>query len=88
MRESVKRFAEGMEEVLKENEWKDHWSSFGLSYLWGRLNEEVGELESSIPPRDDLLAPEALDVIIKECHDVANFAHMIADNAKRLKGEE
>ena len=85
MRKSVKWFAEGMEEVLKENDWKDHWSSFGLNYLYGRLNEEVGELESSIPPSEDLLTPRALDVIIKECHDVANFAHMIADNARRLK---
>jgi len=87
MRKEVKWFAEQMEKILKENDGKDHWSSYSLGHLFGLLNEEVGELESSIPSNDGLLTPRALDEIIKECGDVSNFSMMIADNAKRLKAK-
>lgn len=90
MRKSVKQFAEEMEKVLKKHDHKGGWKYEHFSYLYGRLNEEVGELESSIPPNENLnsLTPRALDVIIKECCDIANFAMMIADNAKRLKANK
>lgn len=84
MRKSVKRFANGMEEVLKENDGKKHWRNFGLLHLLGLLKDEVIELEDVIPKRKKEVAFYA-EYIIKECHDVANFAHMIADNARRLK---
>ena len=84
MRESVKWFAGGMEEVLKENDGKKHWRNFGLLHLLGLLKDEVIELEEVIPKRRKEVDFYA-EYIIKECHDVANIAHMIADNAKRIK---
>ena len=85
MRKSVKWFTEGMEEVLKENDHKGGWDQEELIYLFTRLKEEVKELKKRLPEDwqwDSIKNPTA---VIKECHDIANFAHMIADNVKRLE---
>lgn len=77
-RPSVKWFAEQMETKLRENDkrkpgWDMQHSS--LVILLGKLYEEVGELTEVV------MTPVAnsTDDLIRECADVANVAHMLAD---------
>lgn len=85
LRKSVKWFAEGMEKVLKENDHKGGWDQDDLGYFFNRLKEEMRELREKLP--QSMMFEDIKDIaaVIKECHDIANFAHMIADNAKRIK---
>jgi len=74
VREPVKWFAEQMEQQLKANDHKGGWEGCTFYYLEKRLNEEVKELVDATKFED----------VIREVTDVANFAMMIADNARRL----
>lgn len=89
-------FAEIMEQKLKENDHKSHWTEESYSYLLERLEEEVSELKEKISKIrfgggraladesiEGILEPEPED-IQRECADVANFAMMIADSIKKL----
>lgn len=78
MREQVKWFAEKMEHTLKRNDRKGGWNDCQWEYLVDRLLGEFHELRASLEAGDN---PED---IIHEAADVANFAMMIADNARRL----
>jgi hypothetical protein len=73
LRPEVVAFAEAMEMQLRKNDWKKHWRHCTGAYLFNRLRGEVNELSRSVLP----------DERLKEAADVANFAMMIADNAKR-----
>jgi NTP pyrophosphatase (non-canonical NTP hydrolase) len=83
MRESVKWFAEKMEQKLQKHDKKkgpDGWLNEDISWLIDRLKEEVNELEEKIFDFD-YSEKETLK-LINECADVANFAMMIADCVK------
>jgi len=51
------------------------WDKMSFKFLYKRLNDEVKELGEAKTKED----------IINEAADVANFAAMIADNARRMK---
>lgn len=88
MRKEVITFSKDMERKLCANERKGGWSACELSWLLRRLREETGELSGAI---GSLLHADLIDVraqiVIDEAADVANFAMMIADNARRLTRE-
>lgn len=76
--EAVIWFGKKMAEKLRKNGHKSHWRASTFAYLTRRMLQEVVEL------LDELEEP-TLDVeaIAMECADIANFAMMIADNARR-----
>jgi len=69
----VNSFAGDMFDKLRKNKHKAHWSTVDQLWLLDRLKDEVEELQIAIQ--------EGVDVV-PECADVANFAAMIADNAR------
>lgn len=76
-RESVVWFGAQMEVKLRGNDHKGGWENVGAAKLFTLLLGEVEELREAVleehtPPR-----------LIDEAADVANFAMMIADNARR-----
>ena len=77
LREPLRRFASWMEDVLRDNDHKGWWGSCSRDYLTRGLKAEVGELE-----RADARTPTEIVDFIRECCDVANFAMMLADNAR------
>lgn len=79
MRESVLKFAEHMEKILKENDHKGGWSGCSPYFLFLRLEEETEkELKEAFLISDR-------EKILKECADVANFAMMIFDVVEASK---
>lgn len=78
-REQVQWFAEEMEKVLRNNDHKGGWDKYDDGYLVWMLRNNLAELT-------ELIFQESKDVqkVIKEAVDVANFAMMIADNARRV----
>ena len=86
-RTEVKVFSEIMEQKLKENDHKIHWSNFPPEELLVQLKEEVEELEFQLwkQTSTDAEAKEQEIKLQRECADIANFAMMIADNVKKLK---
>lgn len=60
---------------LRENHHKAFWRGSTYDYLMLRLREELVELSLAIMDE----GPENIQL---ECADVANFAMMIADNAR------
>lgn len=76
MREDVKWFAEQMESKLQENDHKGGWEECDPFWLLDRLKEEIFELKLSMARQEN-------EDVIKECADVANFAMMIADKARK-----
>ena len=72
MREQMQWFAEQMESKLKENDHKGGWDNCGIVWLRNRLVEEVEELSSAMEAGHN-----------SEASDVANFAMMIADKARK-----
>lgn len=81
VRESVKWFAEQMENKLKENDKKGGWDDCNIYWLIQRIREETNELLSAVNLNRDLGATK--ENIIREAADVANFAMMIADIARK-----
>lgn len=65
-----------MESKLKKNDFKGGWNTYSMEGLLERMRDEYAELEEALNGVD----PED---IAQECADVANFAMMIADNARR-----
>ena len=72
LRPEVAAFAQAMENALRENDWKGHWRHCSGTYLFNRLRGEVNELSRA-----------STSARLKEAADVANFAMMIADKARR-----
>lgn len=86
MRESLERFVQAMDRELAANDHKPGWQRDKTLDLLERLREEVDELEDAIVTglmADEQSCSNDLDVE-KEAADVANFAMMIADNARRM----
>ena len=82
-RTEVRWFAEQMEAKLKENDHKGGWDSCGIFWLRNRLVEEVKELTRVMEAGHNSESGLDLENIIREAADVANFAMMIADKAKK-----
>jgi NTP pyrophosphatase (non-canonical NTP hydrolase) len=76
LRDELAWFAQQMERELRDNDWKDHWSTCSQRWLLNRLKQETAELERALTTGRE---------IASEAADVANFAMMIADNARRLR---
>jgi hypothetical protein len=85
MRESVKWFAEQMENTLKKNDNKHGWDMCSFAYLFDSLSKERDELLLSLNKKTQPVEAHRKR-IIRECTDVANFAMMIADNIRNKKG--
>ncbi|MBH0331464.1 hypothetical protein ABH14_16950 [Brevibacillus brevis] len=83
MREEVLWFAEQMEAKLKENDHKEGWNGCGIFWLKNRLIEEVNELSDAMDAGHNSESGLDVENIIREAADVANFAMMIADKAKK-----
>ena len=80
VRESVKMFAVLMEAKLRKNDYKSHWSKESFTYLFGRLDEEMKELNQAVSS-----AKTDYKRIADEAIDVANFLMMIVDNMEELR---
>jgi len=78
IREPVKWFAQQMEQQLKANDHKGGWDNCSMQYLLERLEEETHELT----------ACSNEEQVIQECADIANFAMMIADQARKSLAEK
>lgn len=76
-------FAAKMLEKLRrpKNAAKEGWQDMLTDELLSRLHEEVAELEDQIAFAN--VGERNTDRIISECCDVADFAMMIADCARR-----
>ena len=77
-RESVQWFAEQMEAKLGENDNKGGWDECQIDWLIHRLYQEAEELWREVRSND-----KNYQNIISESADVANFAMMIADKARK-----
>ncbi|GIN22583.1 hypothetical protein [Siminovitchia fordii] len=81
MREQVKWFSHHMENKLKKNDHKGGWENEDIFWLIDRLENEVEELKAAFT---DYLHLNGENVsIVDESVDVANFAMMIADIARK-----
>jgi NTP pyrophosphatase (non-canonical NTP hydrolase) len=76
---AVESFTENMLAKLQANSHKAHWSTVSNEWLFMRLLQEVTELYEAIHSGNG---------VISESADVANFAMMIADNARRGAGKD
>jgi hypothetical protein len=74
IRPAVLRFAQLMEQRLKENDHKSGWEDCTRSYLFHKMLAKTDKLEDCFLREDDP---------IKDAVDVANYAMMIADNSRR-----
>lgn len=82
LRSSVKQFAQAMERKLRENDHKGGWDETTDACLIERLFEEANELSWAMSRVGDGPPPDPHRVV-DECADVANFAMMIADKARK-----
>lgn len=76
LRPEVMAFAQAMERVLRQNDYKGGWERMSVPAMSERLDEEVAELQFEIarPPISMIHAR-----ILKEATDVANFCMFLAD---------
>lgn len=86
MRPEIMWFGEQMEKKLQVHDGKGGWDTCELYWLLKRLQDEVAELKTEI----DLLNCGMINYqeAINEAADVANFAMMIADNVRSIRGEK
>lgn len=90
---TVAWFAAEMRAKLFENRHKGGWRDCTTAYLLRRLKREIGELEGilvladGLPPANCLEIGRAInmlhDQVARESADIANFAMMIADPARK-----
>lgn len=76
VRPEVAWFAEQMELQLRANDHKGGWQGHESGELFDRLHEETDELAECLGDN------EYTEDTVKEAADVANFAMMLADNAR------
>lgn len=83
-REELVWFASKMDEQLSDNDHKGHWCDEKPSYLLYKLIAELAELTETLHENMSDWANQKYtrDAIVSECADLANYAMMIADNAK------
>ncbi len=79
MRESVKKFAVQMENVLKkydDERGETGWIEESIQFLINRANEELKEMQIAFEDCDPIK-------LNREAIDTANFCMMIVDNLQR-----
>lgn len=91
-RSSVEWFAKRMEVELRANDHKGGWDRMGLGEISTRVHQEAKELSRVLATFREQHATgfipiETIHSIISEAADVANFAMMLADNARKLLPE-
>ena len=65
MRKEVEQFANAMEERLKENDHKHHWSNYTPAQMFERLKDEIEELSSEIREDIRFVFVDNLDDVLK-----------------------
>ncbi|MCK5601150.1 hypothetical protein KAR91_04720 [Candidatus Pacearchaeota archaeon] len=95
LRPELEWFAEQMEKKLKENDDKRGWAGEKLSWMHSLLEREVKEVKAAFKDLGDASwsgdeehINDALEEVVEEAADVANFAMMIADLANKRKGDK
>jgi hypothetical protein len=75
-----------MEKKLRKNDYKGGWWECDFSYLIECIWYEFKELMNCFDRTDtgERVPTKPVEVICGEAADVANFAMMIADNARRI----
>ena len=86
-RESVLWFAQEMENTLKANSAKGDWAKFSIGELLVGLISEMDELEGAIYAAEDAPETDQTVKVYREAIDVANYAMMIADVARKMNAE-
>lgn len=86
-RDEVLWFAGRMERKLAANDHKGHWDNCDFGYLSRRLHQEAKELSRALQRLKSYagtypVAEKTVQGVIDEAADVANFAMMIADQAR------
>lgn len=84
-REPVNWFSREMEKRLRRQDYSRGcvgWRGSAMRWLYGRLGQESFELADALANQSTETALRT-EAIIRECADVANFAMMIADNARQ-----
>ena len=81
LRPEVQWFAEQMERVLRENDYKGGWHEMTTRELWERVHDECLELRNAVGPVRGSSYIH-VDHILKESVDIANFAMMMADRVR------
>lgn len=85
---AVKWFVQEMEKKLHANSHKRGWQKNSLRSLCDRVGDEHNELIGQLFEWEVSGNQSCLENIIKECADIANFAMMIADNAKTILNQQ
>jgi hypothetical protein len=81
-----------MEIKLRANDHKAHWRHCDDAYLLSRMSDEKMELRRAVRElaegcrQSDERARELARAVIEEAADIANFAMMVADNARVFFG--
>ena len=91
-RKEIKWFCEEMENKLKKNDYKTHWTKTWVPNLFMSLSSEVSELKKlkhkySLGGETKVEKPLTKTDrknIVGECADIANYAMMIADIYKTI----
>jgi inorganic triphosphatase YgiF len=86
LRDELKWFAEQMEKVLRDNDWKVNWKLVDFGELYERFYKDARLMMSEWINEDYWENYE--DIIIAECVDVANYCMMIADKMKMIKEKQ
>jgi hypothetical protein len=73
MREEVERFAEAMEEKLKDNDWKSGWGGCSDLYILEKIYHKLDIISHNLV--EDIPTEDA-------CVDLGNYVMMLFDNIK------
>jgi len=75
-----------MEKKLRENDYKGGWWECDFPYLFERIWREFKELMDCFDRTDtgEMVPTKSVEVICGEAAGIANFAMMIADNARLI----
>ncbi|MFD3261884.1 hypothetical protein ACE3MQ_25110 [Paenibacillus lentus] len=91
-RPEVRWFADRMEAKLKENDYKRGWDHDRYSFFLKKIESRLHDLSSAVAnvmcwnERDDLTSRE-VDRLIDSAANLANYAMMIANKARKELGE-
>lgn len=91
VRNEVSWFAEQMEKKLKANDDKEGWSYCSKDDLLDSMKDELGEMIEQASRIGyscfcgHSISNKDVQTLIDECADIANYAMMIADNAKKSR---
>lgn len=93
IRDEVKWFSVRMEQKLKANDDKGGWDNCSKDDLLDSMKDELGEMIDAASRIGyscfcgHSISDKEVQKLINECADIANFAMMIADNARKAGGK-